>query len=241
MFAEMDLKIKIVVPIPVHGRLLLLAITIRRLYEVNGVHKVVCVGDDPKARRICEDLGAEWVECDNRKLGRKWNAGFKACQKYDPDGVLFAGSSDWISENYLPDAIPYLDKYAMIGKLGCHFADVASSGIRVVRWDGYGEGQRAKEPIGIGRLLSKSILDKIGWKPFEDHLNSSLDWSMYCKVVNNDGRIGLFESDEYRFLSISTDKWPNKHIFEDHWSGKIPSTRIRKDEILQQFPELLEL
>ena len=232
---------KVVAPIPVHGRFPLLELTIKRLYEVNGVHKVICVGDEPEAKEIAERLGAEWVECDNSRLGRKWNEGFKACEKYNPDGVLFVGSSDWVSKNYIQEVMPYLDEFDMVGKLGCHFADVRNNEIRSVRWDGYGKGVRAEEPIGIGRILSSKSLSLMGWKPFDSMLDSSLDWSMYNRVLQTGGEIGIVTNPDLKLLSISTDKWINKHIFNDHWNNKLPSVKENVFLTLREFPELLEL
>jgi hypothetical protein len=40
-------------------------------------------------------------------------------------------------------------------------------------------------------------------------------------------------------LSISTYKWPNKHKFNDHWGGVLPSKRMENPKafIETHFPE----
>lgn len=225
---------RIVVPIPVYGRLPLVKQTITRLYSRNNVYKVICVGHEPEAARLCQDLGAEWVEHPNYPLAAKWNAGFKACEKHDPDGVLFTGSSDWISDDYLTRASSYLSNYHLIGTLGCHFADV-NDRIRVVYWEGYKDPIRKGEPIGIGRILSKSLLKHMKWKPFDDRLNSSLDWSMWSVARNF--RIKILDP-SYLTMSISHKDWPNKHKFENHWLGGILESRIVTKGILDKFPEI---
>jgi hypothetical protein len=231
----------IVAPIPVNGRRPLLKITITRLQKA-GV-KVICMGHDPEDKELCIKLGAEWIEISNDPLGAKWNAGFMAAKKYNPTGVLFVGSSDWVSDNYIQEAEDKLKEFDMVGKLGCHFIDVDDK-IRLVNWTGYGKGPRSYEPIGIGRMLSNRFLDKINWQPFDKRLNSGLDWAMWLRAIISDASIGIFDADEIQFLSISTDKWENKHKFEDHWTGKLKSERITgKEQIafLQSFPEIYDL
>lgn len=233
---------KIVVPIPVYGRFPLVKQTIKRLYEKNKVHKVICIGHEPEAAKLCMDLGAEWVEHPNFPLGSKWNAGFKACEKHKPDAVLFAGSSDWIADDYLERASVYLSEYDLLGTLGCYFADVGNT-IRVVYWEGYTSQTRIGEPIGIGRLLSNKLLKHMRWKPFNDKLDNSLDWSMWSVAKNF--KVKILDS-SYITISISHKNWPNKHNFKDHWTGSLKDSSKKLDykaciNTLKGFPEIHQL
>ena len=231
----------IVAPIPVNGRRPLLKYTISRL-QAQGV-QVICLGHDREDEYLCKSLGAEWIEHNNSPLGAKWNSGFMAAKKYNPTGVIFVGSSDWISDNYIAEAEEKIKQFDLVGKLGCHFVDVADK-IRLVNWTGYGIGPRSYEPIGIGRVLSSRFLDKINWQPFNNRLESGLDWHMWLKAIHADASVGIFDTDEIKLLSISTNKWNNKHKFDDHWLNKLRSYKIYgddKDEFLKSFPEIEEL
>lgn len=232
---------KVIVPIPVNGRLPLVRLTVKRLYEKNKVDKVILMGHEPQLKKLAYDMDCVWVETANNPLGLKWNLGFMAAKRFNPDAVLFVGSSDWVSEDYLPICEQYIDQYEMIGKLGCHFADKRDNKIRLVEWKGYGTGVRANESIGIGRLLSSRILDKFGWMPFNSRLDNSMDWSMQQNVIQHKGRIKILPSDQGSLLSISCDKWHNKHIFDDHWLNRLPSTRMNPFPFLDQFNEISEL
>lgn len=229
---------KIIAPIPVHGRFPLLRQTIKRLYERNGIYKVICIGDQKEAQEIASEEGAEWVNHPNSPLGSKWNAGFIAAKKYDPDGVVFVGSSDWLSDDYLPLAAKELDQFDVIGKLGCHFLDKSAGEYKAVFWPGYGQGVRHDEPIGIGRILSSRILSKIGWQPFQPQLEASLDWSMWNKVKMAGAKIKILPYLTGELVSISTDKWTNKHSFNDHWSNRLPSQRIDAQQFILRYPEI---
>jgi hypothetical protein len=234
----------IVAPIPVYGRGPLLTLTISRL--INAGVKVICIGHDTADQERARSLGADWVLHDNEPLGAKWNAGFMAARKYEPSGVLFVGSSDWVSDSYIKEAERMIREYDLLGKLGCHFTDIGPKHIRTVDWHGYKTGARSYEPIGIGRVLSPRILNKLNWQPFDKRLQSGLDWSMWIRVLAADGNVGIFEDPDLKLLSISTHAWGNKHKFEDHWTGKLKSSSTKlgnkeENEYMSSFPEIYTL
>ena len=231
----------IVAPIPVYGRRPLLKYTISRLQKA-GV-QVICMGHDSDDQEMARSMGAEWISISNDPLGAKWNAGFMAARKYEPTGVLFVGSSDWVSDNYIAEAEKMLPQYDMLGKLGCYFTDLGPSNIRTVNWFGYGKGSRSYEPIGIGRVLSTRLLNKLNWQPFDKRLSSGLDWSMWLKSLASDASVGIFEDPDLKLLSISTHAWGNKHRFTDHWTGSLSRSSEKlsnkdEEELFKSFPEI---
>lgn len=233
---------KTVAIIPVHGRLPLLKHTIERLLKKNGVDLVVCIGDSEDEEMVSIKAGAKFFYHQNMPLGRKWNYGFQKAREFSPDVCLFVGSSDWLSDNWLPELLPLMDEYDMVGKPDFTMMDISDS-IRCVRWGGY-KGERKDEPIGIGRLISARILDKMSWKPFVDEKNNSMDFAMYEKVQNLGGNVGLITDPNLIPLSLSTNKWENKHKFEDHWNNKIPGDNKRinnMSELFELFPEYKQI
>jgi hypothetical protein len=245
---------KVIACLAVHGRLPLLEHTIRRLYLKNGCYKVICSGDGLEEKRLCESLGAVWVEHRNKPLGAKWNASFKKAKEYDPDAVLYVGSSDWISNNWISDMRPYVEKYGFAGVPGCQLADVALKAkenhepiyqeIRSVKWKGYKgyRKEREDETIGSGRMLSRRLLDAIGWLPFDPLLDNSLDRSMKDNAAKHGFVDWMIHNDNLKSLSISTNQWENKHKFDMHWPHspmyRIPSEKIDPGLVLHEFPEL---
>lgn len=232
----------VVAVIPVHGRLPLLKLTISRLLNKNNVGLVVCVGETKEEEEACKQSGAIFVKHPNKPLGAKWNAGFLEAKRHSPAACLFVGSSDWVSDNWLPTLMPMMEKFDMVGTPGCSFLDVSKSGFKAMDWLGY-IGERRIESIGIGRLLSKRILDRIGWRPFDNRLDNSLDSQMQKIVKKRMGRIAVVGKLPIKSLSISTDLWANKHKFDDHVSGRLPSKKIEDVTGFLQtyFPEGLEL
>lgn len=226
--------------IPVHGRLPLLKQTVNRLYEKNKIDVVICVGDTKEEEEAANEIGFTFVRHPNKPLGAKWNAGFVEAKKYNPDACLFVGSSDWLSDNWVSSLLPLMDKYDMVGTPGCHFLDIKEKNkFRVMDWGGY-IGERSTESIGIGRLLSSRILNEIGWKPFSDHKDGSLDYDMFLRVKKAGGEIHMVQDEKLISLSISTDQWKNKHRFEDHIKGELRrnSLYVAPDKFLKEnFPE----
>jgi hypothetical protein len=236
----------VVAALAVHGRLPLLEQTIKRLYKTNGCVKVICSGDNAEDKKLCESLGALWVHHPNRHLGGKWNLAFKAAKQFNPDAVLFVGSSDWVSHNWFTLMQPHVETRGFAGVPGCYLADV-SENIRLCHWKGYKKQrpERADETIGIGRMLSRRLLDAMQWQPFNPILNNSLDRSM----KDNAKKLGFVDfmvhDDRLKALSISTNRWINKHQFEMHWSenGKLKSDRISPPHqfLSSNFPEIYEI
>jgi hypothetical protein len=233
---------KTVAVIPAFGRLPLLKHTIERLIKKNGVDHVVVVawGDDEK--KVIEDAGGIFVKHENKPLGKKWNAGFQYARTLKPDACLFVGSSDWVSDNWVTEMSKHLYTFDLIGKRDYYMIDIGKT-IRACFWLGYPKGDREKEPIGIGRMISARILDKMDWKPFSDEKNHNMDYMMFRKCYTLGGAIALMESDNLKSLSISTNRWDNMHKFEDHWSDKVPAKSVRLDEriLIKEFPEINEI
>jgi hypothetical protein len=228
---------RVVACIPVFGRGSLVELTIKRLYQKNNIYKVVCAGSEPEDKQICESAGAVWVQHRNRPLGLKWNAAFHSAKQFNPDACVFVGSSDWLSDNWIPTLRPYLNEYDLVGVPGMHLLHVCEEPL-LCEWEGY-TNTRKGESIGIGRILSRRLLDKMHFRPFNDHLDNSLDASMHQNSSRHAARIHLVDNKNIIALSLSTNLWENKHKFWEHYSGQIHSKRMYNvDEFIQNhFPE----
>lgn len=231
---------KVVACIPVNGRLPLLKHTIERLYKKNGVYKVICSGGDEE-KDTCINAGAEFIIHPNHPLGRKWNAAFQAARKHNPDACLFVGSSDWLSDNWISSLSPFINEYDLVGLPGCYFADIGQE-YRACYWPGY-KGRREGESIGIGRMISRRILNLMNWQPFNDNIDNSLDFSMDEKVLKHAGKRIMVDAKEIFSLSISTNKWINKHKFDQHWNNILKSERIKQPIpfLMNNFPEIFNI
>lgn len=233
---------KVIAALAVHGRLPLLEHTIRRLYEKNGCYKVICSGDGQAERALCEELGAIWVHARNKPLGNKWNQSFRRAQEFNPDAIVFVGSSDWLSDDWFRIMKPYVDTHGFAGVPGCHLADLGREEIRLVNWPGY-VGERSDECIGVGRMLSRRLLDAIDWLPFDPQFDNSLDRSMKDRSILKGYHDFMVRDSRLNALSLSAPYWPNKHKFNHHWYNLLRSDKIENPEewLSKNFPEAIEL
>jgi hypothetical protein len=236
---------RVVAALAVYGRLPLLEHTIRRLYEKNGCYKVVCAGDGVEEKKLCESLGAVWTPRRNKPLGMKWNSAFQKARDFNPDAIVFCGSSDWLSDNWFSIMRPHVERHDFVGVPGCDLIDIHNT-IRGCHWAGYKgyRKERENESIGIGRMLSRRLLNAMDWTPFDPALDNSLDRSMKDRAFQfKQMKDFMVHDDRLKALSISTHLWPNKHKFEMHWAQMIPS-KIMEDPAKwceENFPEVLEL
>src|SRR5688572_13071853 len=237
---------RVVAAIAVHGRLPLLEQTITRLYKKNGCVKVVCSGDGAAEKELCTSLGAVWTPRRNKPLGTKWNSAFEVAKDYHPDAVVFVGSSDWLSDDWFTIMRPYVEQYGFAGVPGCYLADL-SERVRLCHWAGYAgyRPERANESIGIGRMLSRRLLQAMDWKPFKPILDNSLDRSMKDNAKKYGFTDYMVSDSRLKALSISTNQWINKHQFEMHWSvnGRLKSERIIPPHqfLSSNFPEVYQI
>jgi len=235
---KQNLMMNIIAVMPIRERLPLLRVTIERLLRRNGVTQVICIGDSMEEEKVVNDSGGIFVKYKNNPLSEKCNIGFNIAKDFNPDGVLFTGSSDWLSDNWIAEVGKYLNEYDMVGKLDYYMLDIGQN-YRACHWLGYPKGERYHEPIGIGRIISARYLAKVKWNPLEPWKNSSLDASLFKLLNKNNGKTKIVEDGNLLSLSISTDRWHNLHKFDKHWENKEPgqTNRISMQLIDQHFPE----
>ena len=89
-------------------------------------------------KKIVDIEGAIFLKHINIPLGKKWNFGYKYIKRFNPDAVLFVGSSDWISSDWIDEAYKYIeDGYGYVGKEGYHMIDISDGKMRSCSWNGY--------------------------------------------------------------------------------------------------------
>jgi Tetratricopeptide repeat len=154
----------------------------KRMKPQVDLRLVVAGSEGEASRSIAESVGACYVEVPNSPLGAKWNAAAEAARDLDVDGVVVCGSDDLLSEAYLrwcADGVREGFEYQ--GILDLYYMHLATG--RVIHWPGYSKGtSRRGEPAGTGRCLSRVILDRLRFRPWDDALERLLDRSMTEKV-----------------------------------------------------------
>lgn len=112
--------------------------------------------------------GVEYVDFPNSPLGAKWNHGMQHLRGCD--AVMCVGSDDFVSHEYVEAAM--------------------RSGSEMVRTEdvifhdmGTGRTARTKmRRMGAGRVLFRSLLDDLDWKPWPRDLERKLDSGMDRRI-----------------------------------------------------------
>lgn len=143
---------------------------------------VYVAGSEDEHRQLAADHGGHWVEAYNDPLGAKFNAAAQRAFHEGADYILVMGSDDFIAPKALDVMAVRMGQGATyVGFTGCWFHDLATGRTCLFEYPP-GHPQRGT-PVGLGRLVHRSLLPKHG-RPWQDDLNRSLDWSMTqrCKL-----------------------------------------------------------
>lgn len=137
------------------------------------------------SRNLCQECGFDYLEYPNEPLSAKWEYGLNRCSDYDPDAVIIVGSDDIISQNLIEFYAGQIQEgLVFCGLKDGYFLDMMNQ--KLYWWVGYGDKvdyKRVGETIGMGRCLSRTLLDKLGfsiWKGLD--INRSLDRAMTTRL-----------------------------------------------------------
>lgn len=123
--------------------------------------------------------GCTFIRFENNPLGMKWNSLLEFTKAADYN--LITGSDDIFNAQLLHSYKPYIcSGYDYLGLLDSYYYYIYYPDC--MRYsEGY-KGARYGEPDGGGRLIHKSILEKVNYKLWDDELNSGLDLSMTNRI-----------------------------------------------------------
>ncbi|KMW70860.1 tetratricopeptide repeat protein, partial [Limnoraphis robusta] len=149
--------------------------------------ELLAVGSEGKtSRHLCKQCGFDYVEYANSPLSAKWEYGLNQCASYDPDAVIVVGSDDLISQSLIEFYnIKLQENLVFCGLKDGYFFDLANESL--ILWTGYNvraDPTRVGETIGMGRCLSRTLLDKLEfsiWRGLD--IDRGLDGAMTRKLV----------------------------------------------------------
>ena len=157
---------------------------------------LVAVGSEGRASRdLCEQHGFHYYEYANTPLSNKWEHGLQQTRSQNPDGVVIVGSDDLINAGLLRHYVTLLQQ----GLLFCGLTDGIFFDVcrptHSIHWYGYGgrtkdHGMpwRLNESIGMGRLLSSTLLEQLDYSLWK---GASIDKSLDSHAKDRLNAIGL--------------------------------------------------
>lgn len=170
--------------------------------KVPGVEFVLAaVGSEKKkSRELAHDADWCYVEAPNHKLGGKWNAGMRSLRSTNVDAVVIVGSDDVLNAEYFDAMAAHVAAGTDLFTLrGLWFLDAPTNRLSYnYLWF-----------TGAGAMVSRAVLDKVAWRPWEAERTRYLDTSLLNAVMPHARRRG-FVSDlretPARLLDVKTDR-----------------------------------
>lgn len=168
---------------------------------------------------------------ENQPLSDKWQHGLKSLKQDDFDALMIVGSDDLITPAYL-DACKYLigagADYVYLP--GCYFYDTSTD--RMI-W--------AQAPrLGMGRCISRSLIERLDWQLWEPGLERGLDGSMATRIEATGTHKVIKIQDPLRYGYVGLDVKTSENIwsFDDVFGSLISYEVPAVDVFNEYFPSV---
>lgn len=164
------------------------------------LHLLAVGSEGETSRQLCESCEFDYLEYPNSPLSLKWEYGLNQCANYDPDAVIIVGSDDLISQNLIEFYDCKLrEGLVCMGLKNAYFFDAPSK--QLFLWKGYDRlnVRRFGETTGMGRCLSRILLDKLNFSVWKNiKIDSALDRVMSQKLLG----LGLYPLDYENLILV---------------------------------------
>jgi hypothetical protein len=182
-----------------HGRLLIVEQNIRHLLQMGMVFLTVSDDSDYdfliRKFHPMNEPNCYIHKVENQPLGNKWQCAVEAAQKY-PDILITCGSDDFLSVDYVENAIKLIDKgFDFVGVNGWHLSD----GKRHYKAN---YKHRTDFPAGSGRVFTKKCLNAIDWDLFDRNADRLLDDKALFKLKGKNIKTYISQDSEIDGLRI---------------------------------------
>lgn len=189
----------------------------KQLCQDVNIQAAVSGSEGPKSRDLVERYGFHYVEVDNHPLSAKMNRAIEVARKISPDYCLMLGSDDLIGVKLMQRYIEHMRTGVdFVYLTDCYFFDTVSK--QGLYWGGYNKPNNKGDAAGIGKLISKRLLDKINWNCFPPGFDKILDTGFDKQIKNvphsrasiNLQKEGLFALDIKSEVNMTKfARWPN--------------------------------
>jgi hypothetical protein len=192
--------------------------------------RVFVVGSEGNTSRVvAESYGFNYFEMPNDYVSDKFNYGVAQAKKWKPDYVMIAGSDDIMCNDLFSIYVGLMQrKVDFIGLIDFYIFD--SSTRRAMYWGGY-TTRRLGEPAGAFRCLSKRLLRKMKWQPFDSGLKRGIDRTLWKKVNSISHTQCIFSIAKHNVFAVDIKSDTNINWFH-LWEN---CQNCRPKEIIDKF------
>ena len=229
---------KICAYLPIYKRKELAVETFRRLRnQTQALDKIVAVGSCREDRETAEECGVDYISRENQPLSNKIQAAVVYLRQFEPDGIMGIGSDDWPTADWIEELSPYLENFDIVGTDHLYFCHHGVRPIELIQYR-Y-PSPRYGEPMGVGRLISKRVLDKLRWELYPPGLKNGLDGASHGRMMSVKATTFLYKADVAKILCPKG--LPNQLTTWVHGIRPDHGKKIEDDSWLQiNFPGLKE-
>lgn len=194
---------------------------------------VIAGSEGDQCKEIAIRYGFTYVQTQNKLLGAKANVSALLAKETECTHVMLTGSDDIISQTMWEFYVNW--KGETLALSDYYFYNMPDG--RMIYWGGYTQGKRIGEPIGACKMLSREIMDKIEWKPFNDNERQPDEHTTELKLK----KIGVYahtvKTSMTGGLSIDLKSETNMNKFSV-WNN---SKYVVPIAVISEHPDLLSL
>lgn len=141
---------------------------------------MVAGSEGSKSRDICAKREIGYIETPNKPLSDKFRrASQEAIIVYKPTNLLILGSDDFIDDRLIKKYIESM-AFDVVGIRDCYYYHTKSR--EGAYWSGYTFPHRIGESIGMARMLSRKVYERLHGKIWPSGMNSGLDYTMMQRI-----------------------------------------------------------
>lgn len=155
---------------------------------------VVASPEDPefgRLTRICKAPSRNDVVCvpwQNFPVSDKWNAAFKALERFDVDAACTVNSDMYVTAAYFEEACGAIrNGYHYAEATGLYFVDTASDEAFFARY----------RNMGVSAVMSRWLLERLSFEPFPTGKNKAIDFALRKRLQRKVGFEGSYRVQEH--------------------------------------------
>ena len=162
--------------------------SLQRYEKDYGIRSAVAGSEGIQSREMCLDYGVAYVETPNTPISGKFiKASQLASVCFSPDAFLILGSDDFIDDALIQKYLKALKGGVDVaGIVDCYFYHTESK--EAMYWRGY-TNFRQGETIGMARMISKKVFNRLHGKLWPSNMDSGLDYNMMKRLKKIRGLI----------------------------------------------------
>lgn len=185
--------------------------------------KLFIAVSEKETELIAKWYGHTTVFVPNEPLGEKFNAATQAAK--GADYTINIGSDDFLTEGFLRYYIEQIKTGAdYIGALDGYFFDVKTK--QGLYWAGYNQPYNKGHTIGLGRALSKRLLDEIDWQPWPSGFDKVLDSGLQKLLDMHEHTEHIFRMKEQGIFALDVKTEENMTPFAP-WPNSFPLNGVQ--------------